>query len=135
MCSSTFSTAGHVDERPLNDARVETVPDLHRAHRLAEPRRELLVDPVLDQHAVRTHTGLPHVPVLRRDRAGNGRLEIGVVEDDEGGVPAELEAYLLDRPRALLHELLPDLGGAGEAELANDRARGHLAADLGPTCR
>ena len=70
-------------------------------------------------------------PELRylQTRALDSLVEIGVVEDDERGVAAELERHLLHLASALLHQELSDLGRAGEAELAHDRIRRHLASD------
>ena len=60
---------------------------------------------------------------------GDGRVEVGVVEDEEGRIAAELERDLLQLSRALAHQELADLGRPGEPELAHVRVRGHLPAD------
>ena len=65
----------------------------------------------------------PRVAELAEHRAGHRLVEVGVVEDDERRVAAELERDLLHRPRALRHQQLPDLGRAGEADLADGRVR------------
>ena len=80
----------------------------------------VVVDPVLHEDPVRRDARLAAVPELADQRAGDGRVEVGVVEDDERGVAAELERDLLHLLRALRHQELPDLGRAGEAELADD---------------
>ncbi len=92
---------------------------------------ELVVDPVLDEHPVRRDARLAGVSELAEHRAGDGLVEVGVVEDDEGRVAAELERDLLHLVGALAHEELPDLGRAREPELADRRVRGQLAADRG----
>ena len=73
----------------------------------------------------------PELRNLQSDRAGDSRVEVGVVEDDERRVAAELERDLLQLRRALPHQELADLGRAGEPELAHERVRRHLAADRG----
>ena len=44
----------------------------------------------LDEKVVRGIAGLSHVPHLCDDGGLDGGIEVRVVEDDEGGVPAEL---------------------------------------------
>ena len=71
----------------------------------------------------------PELRNLQSDRAGDGGVEVGVVEDQEGRVAAELQRDLLDLSGALRHEQLADRGRAREADLADDRIAGQLAAD------
>ncbi len=118
-----------VDQRPDLGSLREAVGNLERADRLGERSDERVVDAVLDEKPVRRDTGLAGVPELAQDRAGHRIREIGVVEDDERRVAAELERDLLDLARALRHEQLAHLGRAREAELAHERVRRHLAAD------
>ena len=98
---------GGLDQRPLLDARVEALADLEALHRLGEPRRELVVDLLLHVDAVGAHAGLAAVAELARDRALDRGVEVGVVEDDQRRVPAELHAHLLDGVGARLEEELP----------------------------
>jgi hypothetical protein len=81
----------HGDQRPLGDAGLGAVADLHGLH----PRRQLpgerVVDRGVNQEAVRADAGLAHVAVLGDQRPLDGLLEIGVIEDDEGGVAAQLQ--------------------------------------------
>ena len=111
---------GQVDQRPDVDVLGEAVGDHEPRHALGEAGQEVVVDPVLDEDPVGRDAGLARVAVLAGQRAGDGGLEVGVVEDDEGRVAAELERDLLDLPCALGHEQLADLGRAGEAELADE---------------
>src|SRR6266481_4037000 len=67
---------------------------------------------------------------FRGDRSLDRHLDVGVVEDDERRVAAEFEREFLDRAGALLHQQFTDFGRAGEGQLADDRVRGQLAADL-----
>src|SRR5262249_52482410 len=97
---------------------------LHLRDLCGELRRERVVDAVLDEEAIAAHAGLAGIAVLRRDRAVDGRVEIGVVEYEERRVAAELERHLLHRRRALRHQLAPDVSRTSERELPNDRVRG-----------
>jgi len=71
----------------------------------------------------------PALRVLGGDGAFDRRVEVGVVEDDERRVAAELERELLDRVGALLHECPAGFSGAGEGELAHGGIGAQLAAD------
>ena len=71
----------------------------------------------------------PLLRYLEYDHTFDGRIEVGVVEHEEWGVATELQRHVLDRPGSLGHQLLADLGGAGERDLANDRVGRQLLAD------
>ena len=121
-------TAPLVDQRPLLDVVVEAVADAERADRGLEPLDERVVDPGLHEDAVRADAGLAGVAELRRHRPFDRTLEVGVVEDDQRRVAAELERDLLHGRRALREQQPPDLGRAREAECAHGRAvRDHVA--------
>ena len=118
-------------DRRLLDQRADVDVRGSRPSATTEPRdaasvsrcQEVVVDRVLDEDPVGRDAGLAGVAVLAEQRAGDGGVEVGVVEDDERRVAAELERDLLDLPGALGHQQLPDLGRAGEAELAHERVR------------
>ena len=57
---------------------------------------ELVEDAGLHEDAVGADAGLARVAELRRHRARDRLLEVGVIEDDERRVAAELERQLLD---------------------------------------
>ena len=82
---------------------------------------EVVVDAVLHVDAVGADAGLAHVAELRDHRALDRGIEIGVVEDDERRVAAELEADLLHRRGRLAHQQLADLGRAGEGRRSAPR--------------
>jgi hypothetical protein len=129
MCSSTLATALHVDQRALLTPSSQAVADLQRRHglRRASRRRRRRRRPA--PAAVGADAGLAGVAVLGGDGALDRGVEVGVVEDDEGRVAAELQRELL-HVSAHCCISTADLGGAGEGQLAHDRVGGHLAADL-----
>ena len=67
----------------------------------------------------------------RRRRTARRRppLEVGVGEDDVGALAAELERHPLHLVGAAGHDPLADLGGAGEADLADQRVGDEPLAD------
>ena len=62
-------------------------------------------------------------------RGGRGLLEVGVREDDVGGLPAQFERDALDRRGRALHHAAADLGRAREADLGHVRVLDHPLAD------
>ena len=86
--------------------------------------------PGLHVDAVGADAGLPGVAELRGDRALDRRIEIGVVEDDEGRVAAELERELLHARRDWRHEQRPTSVEPVKVTCAR-RVAGQLRADLG----
>ena len=119
-----------VDQRSLGHTLFQSVAHFELVlHRLREPARKLVVDPILNQKAIGADAGLAAVAILGSHRPLDCRIQIGVVEDDEGGVAAQFQRDLLDRARALLHQQLANRCRAGKAELSHDRTGGHLTAD------
>ena len=92
---------GLVDQRPHLDAVGEPVRDDELADRVGESLEERVVDPGLDEHPVRRDARLARVAELADERRRDRDVEVGVVEDDERRVPAELERDLLHLVRAL----------------------------------
>lgn len=54
------------------------------------------------------------------DCAVDGLVQIGVIEHDEGGVPAQLQGDFLDVLGTFGHQLAPDFGRAREVQFAHD---------------
>ena len=107
MCSSTFSTASALISGPCVTSGLHAVADLQRLDRRLQLGGEGVVDAVLHQDAVGADAGLAGVAVLRGHGALHRGVQIGVVEDDEGRVAAQLHAGLLDGRRALRQQLRP----------------------------
>ena len=108
-----------IDDRPLLDPVLHAVADLHRGGRLGQAAGELVIDSVLHEDTVGADTGLAGIAVFRGHSAGDRRVDIGIVEDDQRRVAAELKAHLLQRAGALAHQNAADLGRAGEGHLAD----------------
>ena len=120
-----------VDERPLGRARLEAVGRVQRGH----ARRQLRGKRVVDRSPARRcgsrtrtsgrccGTSRPSTPSTAASRSASSNTMNGALP------PSSSESFLTVR-RALRHEQLADLGGAGERQLAHDRIRGQLAADL-----
>ncbi len=119
-----------VDDCPNLDILVETVADLHLGRLLAEALEKLLVDGALYVDAVCCNAGLAVVSELGNQGAVDRLLDIGIFEDDDRRMPAELEGELRDGPCGLLEELLSHFGGAGEGDLAEIRVVHELTDDL-----
>ena len=61
-----------------------------------------------------------------RDRS----VDVGVLEDDVGGLAAQLQRYLLDVRGSRPHDGAPNLGRAGEGDLVDLLVLGHVLTDL-----
>ena len=120
---------GGVDQRADGDAVGEAAARLQLGEALLHGGDELLGDAALHEHAVRADARLPGVEELHRRRALGRVHRVGVVEDDERRVAAELHAHALHAGRGLLRDELAHLGGAGEGDLAHERVRHQLVAD------
>lgn len=118
-----------VHQRADLDAGRKTVADFQRSHTCRERGEEIFIDRVVDEDPVGGEAILPAGLELGRHRRRHGRVEIDVGENDERRVSAKLHRHALDGVGALAKQLLADLGRAGEAEGANDRAGAEFADD------
>jgi hypothetical protein len=84
-----------VDQRALGDAGLEAVAHLDRTGLGGQLLDELLVHRVLHVQAVGADAGLAGVAVLADHCALDRAVDVGVVEDDEGRVAAQLQASFL----------------------------------------
>ena len=105
----------------MRDALLEAATDLELGHRVDEGGCEGVVDARLHVDAVRADAGLARGAELGGDGPGDGGGEVGVVEDDEGRVAAELEGEFLEGRRGLRHERLAYACRAGEGDFLDDR--------------
>jgi hypothetical protein len=129
--SSTLATASLSISGPLRHALLAPVADLQLPCFGDELLDEGVIDPGLHVDAVGADAGLARVAVFRDDGPLGGGIQIGVVEHDEGRVATKFHRNLLHRVGGLADQLLSDLGGAGEGDLAHLLA-GHHRARNGP---
>ena len=102
-------------------------PTPQRAHRSAEPLGELLGDRLLHEEPVRGGAGLPAVAHLGHHRALDRGVEIGVVEDEERLVAAELHRDVDDRGR----RPAPSSSRPTPVEPVNDSLRTRVVGERG----
>ena len=120
-----------VDERSLLGFALEPVAYRHPADRLGQFFREAVVYPLLHQETVRADAGLTGIAVLGDQRPLDRGIEVGIVENDEGCIPPQLQGELFHGAGTFGHQFLADHGGAGEGDLAHQRVGGHLPPDQG----
>src|SRR5829696_84212 len=116
-----LAALGVVDEWPYLDVFLDAAADFHGLHSLRELLGELASDIVCDVEAVGGGAGLPDVAHLGHESALHGGVHVRVVEDQEGGVAAELHGDPQDLLRRLLYKLTSDLCGARKRQLARPR--------------
>src|SRR5690625_2067152 len=123
-----------VDERAALAALVLARADPDGGHAGDEPGDEGVVDRPLDEEPVGGGAGLTAVTHLRDHRALDRRVDVGVVEDDEGGVAAELHAGLEHLLGGGPQETAAGLRRAGEGEHARAGVGEHRLDDgTGPS--
>ena len=120
---------GHVDHRSLLGTFGQAVGHLELQDGGGEFGGEGVIDAFLNQQAIDADAGLAGIAVFRGHRAGDRRVEIGILEDDERRVAAEFHRNLLDRGGTLGHQHLADFGGPGESDFLHRRIAGEFATD------
>ena len=120
--------AGHrADDRRL----VARVADRHGRHRLLEDADDGVVQRAGDEQPRAGHAELAGVEDERLDHRADGHVEVGVVEDDVGGVAAELHGDRLEVLAGHAGGVPADRGGPGERDLVDAGvAQQRLADDL-----
>ena len=119
-----------VNQRALRDARLDAIAHLQLGHGSHQFFGKRVIHTVLHVQAVGAHASLARVAVFRGDGAFHGRIQVGVVEDDERRIAAQFQREFLDRRRALLGQQAAHLRRARKRQLAHDGVRGHFAADV-----
>ena len=108
-------------DRPDVGVLVERVADADRRQAVLELVDERLDDRLLDEQARAGAADLALVEVDAVDDALDRLVERRVVEDDVGGLAAELEGQRLVRAGDAPGDPLADLGRAGERDLVDAR--------------
>lgn len=98
----------------------EWVTDLVGESTLLEGLEELVIDTLLDEDAGTSAAALAVVVVDTEVDPRDGLLDIGIVEDDVGGLATKLEGDLLQvGGGSSLHDLATNESRAGESDLVN----------------
>ncbi len=84
-----------IDERTDVDPVLQTVPDPKSGDERGDAFGEVARGRPLDEQPVRAYARLAGVAEAREHGTRGRRVEIGILEDDEGRVPAELERHAL----------------------------------------
>jgi hypothetical protein len=113
------------DLRTLEGLLVEWVTNLVLLSSLLEGSEELVVDGLLDEDTGTSTAALAVVVVDTEVDPVNGLLDVGVLEDDVGGLATKLEGDLLEvGGSSSLHDLSANDGGTSEGDLVNVHMRG-----------
>ena len=124
-----MSSASRLITGPRSVSGSQPGADPHRLGPRDEPLLQLVVDALLDDDAARGGAALAGGAERRPDDALDGEVEIGVVEDDDPVLAAELEVDVLEVVGARLrHE------HAGLAR-ARERDHGHVRVAHEPVAR
>ena len=82
---------------------------------------EDLVHRIRNVDTVGANTSLARIAKLGLNESSDRRIQIGVVENDKGGIAAELERKPLERRGRFSSEMLTDRGRSGKGQLAHPR--------------
>src|SRR5262249_44416051 len=116
--------------RPDLDPRLQAVADLQLPGRVYGHVGELLLDVLVDEEPRRRDADLAVIAEFADDGRLGHRLRVRIWEDDEGRVPAQLQAEAFHLSGGRAHELLTNLGRSGEADLADVAVLDELVRDL-----
>lgn len=109
----------------LESLLVERVTDLVLSSALLEGGQELVVDALLDEDTGTGAAALAVVVVNTEVDPVDGVLDVGVVENDVGGLATKFEGNLLEVGGGSgLHDGSANDGGASEGDLVNVHVRG-----------
>ena len=122
---------GFIDQRAGGDPGLQPVADGQFLHGGSQLFGKGVIDPGLHVDPVRADAGLAVVAELRDHCAFDGRIQIGVVKDDEGGVAAKLHRALQHLVGGLTQQDAAHLGRPGEGQLADQRVLAEFLADVG----
>ena len=112
---------------------VERVADAQRRHPALQLAHELVVDRLLDEEPRAGAADVALVEVDAVDDPLDRLVERRVLEDDVGGLAAELEREGDPAPGQLALDRLPDLGRPRERDLVDRRGCGRGAAPVAPS--
>jgi len=114
-----FIGGGLRDLRSHKRALLVPGTNWHLAGQGDESVDKSIVGVLLHQHAGRLDTELTRVAESLLVGVQSGFVQIGVVEDNEGTLSAELKSDSLDMGSTFGHDRLTDSGRSGESDLSN----------------
>mmetsp|Transcript_39544 Transcript_39544/g.99690 ORF Transcript_39544/g.99690 Transcript_39544/m.99690 type:complete len:710 (-) Transcript_39544:804-2933(-) len=106
-------------------APVKRVAHRHLPHLVHHHGNKLVMDAVLYKHTPRRDAILALVEKHATDRLLHRAFQVGVCKDDQRALAPELQGHLFHVAGARRHDVLPNLCGAGEAQLAHERVVGN----------
>src|SRR5215469_7372694 len=113
-----------VDQRTLDHSGLEAVAHFKLPYRCNQFLGKGVINAGLDIEPVSANAGLTSVAVFGNYRSFNGRIQISIIENDEGRIASEFQRDLFDGVSALLHEFATHLGRAGKGDFAYVRVGG-----------
>ena len=96
-----FGQRGLINQRAAFRAAFQAVAHFQVACRLGEFADKFVIHAALHIDAVGAHAGLAGVAEFAGNRAGDGGIEVGIVEHDKRRVAAQLHRGFLDGGSAL----------------------------------
>ncbi len=111
--------------------RIHRIADAHRAHAPDQAIEERRLHRRVHEHARRVRAHLAGGIEIREQRAGHCVVQLGVFENDQRRLAAELERHALQRLRRVAHHRLARADLAGQRHLANAGMAGEQTAGIG----
>ena len=96
------------DQRPDDDAVIQTIPHLQCLNRIGQFVGEFVVDTLLDIKAVHTDTNLPGITELIRNSAFYRRIDVRIVEHDIGSIATEFHRHFFHGFRCVTYQRFTD---------------------------
>jgi hypothetical protein len=120
-----------VDDRPHVGVPISSGANHYRLRPGDQPVDELIVQLPGHQCASAGFAYLSGVDEAAVQHPVDGKVEVGVVQDDRRALAAEFERDLLDVPGGQPHDLATHRGGPGERDLADVGMAGQAGTGLG----
>ncbi|AEM40626.1 hypothetical protein KVU_0787 [Ketogulonicigenium vulgare WSH-001] len=120
-----------IRERTHLAVRVQPVADLDLFCRAGKAVDEPIRDAILHQKARGRDADLTRVAEFMLYGQGDGRLDIGIIEHQHGGVAAQLHRGALHMQAGEAGKMFANRGRAGERDFADGRMRDQIFRNLG----
>ena len=117
------------DDRPHLARRIESVADANLLRALDEPLDEAIVERAFEDEPRSGRADLSRIGEDSEERVVDGRVEVGIGEDDVRRLAAELERDLFQVRRRVAHDAASGLSAAGERDFVDELARGERVTD------